>query len=75
MQTLYKFCPQENATGVFCLDTRAQDAVIALGLYFLESGCQHEKQIIPYLLRLAKSLPKAVYIDDAKANKTDREFY
>jgi len=47
--------------------------VIALGIYYLEGGCQHEGQIVPYLLRLSKCLPKAVWIDDARSNKVERK--
>lgn len=64
IQQLFKFCPQESTAGVFCFDSRAQDAVIALGLYFLESEYQHENLIIPYLLRLLRGLPKSIHKDD-----------
>lgn len=71
MLSLYRYCPQENTAGVFRLDFRAQEAVIALGLYFLESGCQHQKIIVAYLLRLNKALPRAVWIEDGKQQKSD----
>lgn len=75
--TLKRYCPQEspNVTKqTFTLDHRAQEAVIALGLYFLESGCQHEKEIVPYLIELNEALPlNAVWADDGKPKKTDRE--
>lgn len=61
---MFSHCPRENAAGVFCLDSKAQDGVLALGIYFLESGCQHEQQIVPYLIKLVRSLPKVVWIDD-----------
>lgn len=64
MNSLYLHCPHENAAGVFCLDSKAQDSIIALGIYFLESGCQHDENIVPYFIKLAKALPKVVWVDD-----------
>ncbi|XP_055694049.1 phosphatidylinositol 4-kinase alpha [Lutzomyia longipalpis] len=64
VEVIYQYCPQENNVGTFCLDSRNEDAVIALGIFLLESKFQHEEIIVPYLIKLAKGLPKAVWVDD-----------
>lgn len=43
---------------------KAIESVVALGLYFLESGHQKEEIIVPYLLKLLKGLPKSVYKEE-----------
>lgn len=77
-QQLYKYCPQETeykSKITFCLDSQGQSAVIALGIYFLESEYQHEKIIIPYLLKLLKALPNASFPEnEIKPNKVDSKF-
>ncbi|KAG5871509.1 hypothetical protein JTB14_006942 [Gonioctena quinquepunctata] len=72
VQTLFSLCPSDLQNGTLVINCRQQDAVIALGIFLLESGLQHKSKILPYLLQLAKSLEKAYWQDEIKLNPTDR---
>jgi phosphatidylinositol 4-kinase len=73
VKTLYSLCPTETSNGVLSVNNRQQDAVIALGIYFLESDLQHKDKILPYLLKLAKALGKATWSDEIRLHPTDSE--
>lgn len=59
---LFKLCPKIPVTDEarWNLSPKAQDAILALGLYLLESGGQSSDQIVPYLLDISKHLHQAV---------------
>lgn len=56
---LFSQCPQEDAQGNWNLSENGQDAVLALGIFFLESQCQCGREIVPYLLRVEAALVRA----------------
>ncbi|XP_042233496.1 phosphatidylinositol 4-kinase alpha-like isoform X1 [Homarus americanus] len=72
VEKLLALCPLESHGGVFRVDQRSQDAVVAVGVYLLESGQQHQTLILQYLLRLLRALPKAVWLDEKRIYPTDR---
>ncbi|XP_052799861.1 phosphatidylinositol 4-kinase alpha-like isoform X2 [Mya arenaria] len=62
-------CPT-NGTQVYVIDGRGQDAVIALGVYFLESKLQYKDVLLPYFLEFLKGLPAAVWVHGPATKET-----
>uniref|UniRef100_A0A287AQP4 Phosphatidylinositol 4-kinase alpha n=1 Tax=Sus scrofa TaxID=9823 RepID=A0A287AQP4_PIG len=68
VQKLLCMCPVDFH-GIFQLDERRRDAVIALGIFLIESDLQHKDSVVPYLLRLLKGLPKVYWVEESTARK------
>ena len=62
-QQLWQCCPQPSA-GSLLLTSRHQEAVLALGIFYLESGFLHEEKILDYLLSVLTSLATATFPDE-----------
>ena len=64
-------CPELGA-GPLNLNNKNQEAILALGVYFLESGFNHEDKILPYLLDTVKSMGIANFPDELPLDRSSK---
>ena len=70
VERLFDLCPKQSANGVFRFDDRTHEAIVALGIYFIESGLQHRDKILPYLTQLFKGLPRSQWTQQVGPNES-----
>ena len=69
---LYDKCPQPDDHGVFSLNTKHQEAILALGIFYLESGFRHEDRILEYLITLVRGLGTASFPDELPSDRSSK---
>ncbi len=71
---LFSQCPRGPGESGWVLTERSQDAALALGVFFLEGGCQCADKVLPYLLRLEGALFEAAIQErrDARESESSR---
>ena len=70
-QQLWQCCPQQSA-GSLLLTSRHQESVLALGIFYLESGFLHEDKILDYLLSVHSSLATATFPDEIPLDRRSK---
>ncbi|ESO09799.1 hypothetical protein HELRODRAFT_194993 [Helobdella robusta] len=63
VKRIISLCPAIKTNTAFRFDQRGQSAIIALGVFYLESNQQYSQLILPYLLMVLDNLHKALWID------------
>ena len=69
---LYSKCPHPPDNGFYNLSSRNQEAVLALGIYYLESKFKHEDKILDYLLSLVRGLGSALFPDELPLDRSSK---
>lgn len=64
--------PMPDDSGIFSLDHRAFDVIVAIGVYVCESGFQQIRVVLPYLLDLIRGLHTCILLDEIKVHESDR---
>ena len=61
--------PSSPPGSALLLTSRHQEAVLALGIFYLESGFLHEEKILDYLLSVTSSLATATFPDEIPSDR------